>query len=120
MAELALLSLAEGFRTSNPPDIPSTVQCLLAVLNLRPATLRVAQINLQIAKLLLQHTTNQSDSTVIKGFLEKAVSFIWCKNTFELIFHYVTSSKILYQMIQHWRASDGKRLLSWHQHLTLL
>lgn len=74
MAELALLSLAEGFRTSNPPDIPSTVQCLLALLNLRPAQARFASTNLQIAKLLMQHT-NYSDSTVVKGYLEKAVSY---------------------------------------------
>lgn len=82
MAELALLSLAEGFRTSNPPDIPSTVQCLLAILNLRPiATLRVASTNLQIAKLLLQNAP-QSDSSIVKGFLEKAVSTILAHHCF--------------------------------------
>lgn len=119
MAELALLSLAEGFRTSNPPDIPATIQCLLAVLNLRPATLRVAQTNLQIAKLLLQNT-NQADSQVIKSFLEKAVS-IFPKETqraTDSIVIFVISYKILYPMIPSSLASGGKRLRFWHPHLT--
>lgn len=70
---LTLLTLAEGFRTAIPPDIPTTVQCLMAILNLPNNDPRVvARTHLQIGKLIYQHTTNID---VALDYLEKAVSF---------------------------------------------
>lgn len=70
---LTLLALAEGFRTAIPPDIPTTVQCLMAILNLPNNDPRVvARTHLQIGKLISQHTTNID---VALNYLEKAVSF---------------------------------------------
>lgn len=70
---LQLLSLAEGFRTCTPPDMQSTLQCLMAILNLPDLEtlppLYIARTNLQIAKLLSEHTT---DTEYTRGYLEKA------------------------------------------------
>lgn len=72
---LTLLALAEGFRTAVPPDIPTTVQCLMAILNLPNNDPRVvARTHLQIGKLIYQHTTNVE---VALDYLEKAVSGLW-------------------------------------------
>ena len=69
---IALLSMAEGFRTSQPPDMPSTLQCLMAILNLPGVTQRMmAKTHLQIGNLLLQ---NSSNFDLAKSHLEKAVS----------------------------------------------
>ena len=69
---LTLLTLAEGFRTAIPPDIPTTVQCLMAILNLPNNDPRViARTHLQIGKLICHHTTN---TDVALDYLEKAVS----------------------------------------------
>ena len=55
---VALLSFAEGFRTSQPPDLKSCLQCLLAALNLPISVRAMAKTHLQIANVLLNHTTN--------------------------------------------------------------
>lgn len=56
---LALVSMAEEFRTQNPPDIRNCLQCLYAVINIRvPFPAIEAKTHLQIGSLLLEHTTN--------------------------------------------------------------
>ena len=56
----ALLSLAEGFRTNDPPDMSSCMQCLIAILNLLPASSKyVAKTNLQLGKIILNHTADK-------------------------------------------------------------
>lgn len=68
---VALLSLAEGFRTSNPPDYQSTLQCLMAILNLHTLPRNMAKTHLQIGHLLLNHANNLD---LAQSYLEKAVS----------------------------------------------
>lgn len=55
---VALLSMAEGFRTSNPPDIKRSVQCLQAILNLPIDHYTMAKTHLQIGQLINKHATN--------------------------------------------------------------
>ncbi|XP_050721504.1 MAU2 chromatid cohesion factor homolog isoform X1 [Eriocheir sinensis] len=55
---LSLLALAERFRTQEPANIKSCVQCLQAVLTFRPPPKVEARTHLQLATLLTQHTTN--------------------------------------------------------------
>ncbi|RWS19466.1 MAU2 chromatid cohesion factor-like protein, partial [Leptotrombidium deliense] len=67
---LWLLSLAEGFRTSSPPDIQSCVQCLLAILNINPSPRNAAKTHLQLGNLFIQYTNN---SDIAQRHLENAV-----------------------------------------------
>ncbi|CAG9133956.1 hypothetical protein JYU34_014642 [Plutella xylostella] len=55
---ISLLGLAEHFRTSNPPDIKSCIQCLQAVLNFKPPQRVEARTHLQLGNILLTHTKN--------------------------------------------------------------
>lgn len=72
---LALVSLAEEFRTQNPPDIRNCVQCLFAVLNIRvPFPGIEAKTHLQIGSLLIEHSNNLEHA---KSHLKKAVIAIY-------------------------------------------
>lgn len=69
---LALVSMAEEFRTQKPPDIQNCVQCLFAILNLRvPFPAIEAKTHLQIGSLLIDHSNNLEHA---KSHLKKAVS----------------------------------------------
>ena len=69
---LTLVSLAEEFRTMKPvPDIRNTVQCLMAIINLRvPFPAIEAKTHLQIGSLLLEHT---NELEMARTHLKKAV-----------------------------------------------
>jgi MAternally-affected-uncoordination protein len=69
---LALMSMAEEFRTQTPPDIRSCVQCLFAVLNLGSHPAIEAKTHLQLGNILLENTSNLDRS---QSHLEKAVQF---------------------------------------------
>lgn len=66
---VALLSLAEGFRTTQPPDMESCLQCLLAILNIHTHPRNIAKTHLQIGHLFLLHTSNLD---LAQNHLEKA------------------------------------------------
>ncbi|XP_055694674.1 MAU2 chromatid cohesion factor homolog [Lutzomyia longipalpis] len=55
---ISLLGLAEYFRTSNPPEIRKSIQCLQALNSLHPPQKVEARTNLQIGQLLMAHTSN--------------------------------------------------------------
>lgn len=79
---VALLSLAEGFRTSQPPDIRSCCQCLLAVLNLNNVyPLILGKTHLQLGYLIMNNTSNHE--IAFKQF-ESAVSSLF----YSLLFKY--------------------------------
>ncbi len=68
---LALVSMAEEFRTQNPPDIRNCVHCLYGVLNLQvPYPAIEAKTNLQIGSLLIEYSSNMEKA---KGHLKHAV-----------------------------------------------
>ncbi|KAI1301325.1 MAU2 chromatid cohesion factor -like protein [Halotydeus destructor] len=66
---VALLSLAEGFRTCQPPDMQSALQCLIAVINLPVPHKDLAQANLHIGRILFNCTSNYD---IAQSHLEKA------------------------------------------------
>ena len=75
---LALVSMAEEFRTQNPPDIRNCVQCLFAILNLQvPYQAIEAKTHLQIGSLLIEHTNNLDHA---KSHLKKAVFLSFLKS----------------------------------------
>ncbi|CAL4161622.1 unnamed protein product, partial [Meganyctiphanes norvegica] len=55
---LSLLALAECFRTQDPSNIKACIQCLHAVLTLKPPPKVEARTHLQLANLLTQYTKN--------------------------------------------------------------
>ncbi|CAG2103896.1 unnamed protein product [Medioppia subpectinata] len=66
---LALMSMAEEFRTQTPPDMRSCVQCLLASLNVSTHPAIEAKTHLHLGNILLHFTTNLDKS---QSHLEKA------------------------------------------------
>lgn len=68
---VALLSMAEGFRCQAPPDIQSSLQCLMAILNLPTHPRIVAKTHLQIGNLIMQHTLNLD---IAHKYIEEAVN----------------------------------------------
>lgn len=72
---ISLLGLAEHFRTSNPPDIKSCIQCLQAVFNFKPPQRVEARTHLQLGNILLTHTKNID---LARTHLEQSVSFFYC------------------------------------------
>jgi len=66
---LALLSFAEGFRTSTPADLKSCLQCLIAAINLPIDIRSMVKTHNQIVKILLYNTDN---ITVAQSYCEKA------------------------------------------------
>ncbi|KAG9510231.1 MAU2 chromatid cohesion factor-like protein, partial [Fragariocoptes setiger] len=61
---VALLNLAEEFRTKQPPDLKSSLQCLMAVLNLPVYDRIAAKTNLQIGNLIYHHSTDPNNAQV--------------------------------------------------------
>ena len=55
---LALLGLAENFRTSTPPNIRHCIHCLKAIFTLKPPPRVEARTHLQLGTILLRHTKN--------------------------------------------------------------
>jgi len=55
---LSLLALAECFRTQEPSNIKACIQCLHAVITLKPPPKVEARTHLQLANLLIQYTKN--------------------------------------------------------------
>ena len=55
---LSLLALAERFRTEEPANIKSCVQCLQAVLTFQPPPKVEARTHLQLGNLFVQYTNN--------------------------------------------------------------
>ena len=68
---LALLGLAENFRTSTPPNIRLCIQCLQAVFTFKPPPKVEARTYLQLGNILLTHTKNIQ---IARQNLEQAVS----------------------------------------------
>ncbi|UYV72584.1 MAU2 [Cordylochernes scorpioides] len=64
----ALLTLAEEFRTTNPPNIMACIQCLEAVFNLKTTPRIEARTHLQLGNILLQYTNN---TELAQSHLEK-------------------------------------------------
>lgn len=77
---LSLLGLAENFRTFNPPNIKSCIQCLQAVFNFRPPPRVEARTHLQLGNILLTHTKNIE---LARSHLEKAWRLSQNINTFD-------------------------------------
>ena len=70
---LSLLGLAENFRTSNPPNIKSCIQCLQAVFHFKPPQRVEARTHLQLGNILLTHTKNID---LARYHLDQAVSLL--------------------------------------------
>ncbi|KAK8754548.1 hypothetical protein OTU49_016680 [Cherax quadricarinatus] len=66
---LSLLALAEMFRTQEPANIKSCLQCLQAVLTFRPPPKVEARTHLQLANLLIHYTNN---TELARDHLEQA------------------------------------------------
>uniref|UniRef100_A0A336N1N3 MAU2 chromatid cohesion factor homolog n=1 Tax=Culicoides sonorensis TaxID=179676 RepID=A0A336N1N3_CULSO len=65
---VALLGLAEYFRTSNPPNIRHAIQCLQALFTFQPPLKMEARTHFQLAQILMNYTKNID---MAKGHLEK-------------------------------------------------
>ncbi|KAK7073246.1 mau2 chromatid cohesion factor [Halocaridina rubra] len=66
---LSLLALAERFRTQEPANIKACLQCLQAVLHVRPTPKVEGRTHLQLANMLIQYTHN---SQLARDHLEQA------------------------------------------------
>ncbi|XP_077514835.1 mau2 sister chromatid cohesion factor [Amblyomma americanum] len=66
---LALLGLAEEFRTMSPPSMKNCIRCLLAVFQLNPAPRVAALTHLQLGQNLMLYTNN---ADLAQSHLEKA------------------------------------------------
>lgn len=65
----ALLNLAQEFRTKQPPDLKSCMQCLLAILNLPVSPHVIAKTNYHLGSLIYNYTY---DTNIAQTYLEKA------------------------------------------------
>uniref|UniRef100_A0A6G1SNG0 Cohesin loading complex subunit SCC4 homolog n=1 Tax=Aceria tosichella TaxID=561515 RepID=A0A6G1SNG0_9ACAR len=65
----ALLKLAEEFRTKQPPDLKSCMQCLHAILNLPVSPYVIARTNYHLGYLIHKYTY---DTNIAQTYLEKA------------------------------------------------
>uniref|UniRef100_A0A2C9JSS8 MAU2 chromatid cohesion factor homolog n=1 Tax=Biomphalaria glabrata TaxID=6526 RepID=A0A2C9JSS8_BIOGL len=66
---VALLGLAEHFRTSNPPNIRLCIHCLQSILNFKPPPHIESRTHLQLGNILLTHAKNVD---IAKAHLEQA------------------------------------------------
>lgn len=71
---VALLGLAEHFRTSNPPDVRLCVHCLQTVFNFKPPLYIEARTHLQIGTVLLSSSTHSKNLDLALSHLDRAVS----------------------------------------------
>lgn len=65
----SLLILAEEFRTKQPPDLKSCMQCLHAILNLPVSPYVIAKTNYHLGSLIHKYTF---DANIAQTYLEKA------------------------------------------------
>ena len=70
---IALLGLAETFRSSNPPKIKQCIHCLQSVFQFQPPPAIQARTHLQLGRLIHLHAENIDLS---RTHLEKAVRSI--------------------------------------------
>ncbi|GFO22972.1 mau2 chromatid cohesion factor homolog [Plakobranchus ocellatus] len=70
---VALLGLAEHFRTSNPPNIRLCIHCLQSIFNFNPPPHIEARTHLQLGNILLSYAKN---TDIARSHLEKAISHI--------------------------------------------
>lgn len=89
---ISLLGLAEHFRTSNPPDIKSCIQCLQAVFNFKPPQRVEARTHLQLGNILLTHTKNID---LARTHLEQSVSFLLFNTSFKQISRCILVSPVI-------------------------
>lgn len=71
MCYISLLGLGEHFRTSNPPNIKKSIQCLQALFTFKPPAKVEARTHLQLGQILITHTTNID---MARNHLEQAVT----------------------------------------------
>ena len=96
---LALLSFAEGFRTTTPPDLKSCLQCLLAAVSLPIDVRSLLKTHLQIIKLVLNNTDN---ILVAQSHCEKAVKkiiYLFKKKIVFKILDFITLIDLLFHTI---------------------
>ncbi|CAL8131426.1 unnamed protein product [Orchesella dallaii] len=92
---LALLGLAEYFRTCSPPNIKCCIQCLQAVFNFKPPQRVEARTHLQLGTILLNHTKNIDLS---RTHLEQAWQLSQTINNFdEVKFEVASTLSTLYE-----------------------
>ncbi|ODN05016.1 MAU2 chromatid cohesion factor [Orchesella cincta] len=104
---LALLGLAEYFRTCSPPNIKCCIQCLQAVFNFKPPQRVEARTHLQLGTILLNHTKNIDLS---RTHLEQAWQLSQTINNFdEVKFEVASTLSTLYE--QQSQANLSKPLL---------
>ncbi|CAL1526010.1 unnamed protein product [Lymnaea stagnalis] len=70
---VALLGLAEYFRTSNPPNIRLCIHCLQSIFNFKPPPHIEARTHLQLGNILLTHAKN---TDIARTHLEQAIPHI--------------------------------------------
>lgn len=68
---IALLGLAEYFRTSSPPNIKKCIQSLQALFTFKPPLKVEARTHLQMGQVLMAYTKN---TDLARSHLEQAVS----------------------------------------------
>lgn len=101
---LSLLGLAESFRTSNPPNIKSCIQCLQAVFNFKPPPRVEARTHLQLGNILLTHTKNIE---LARSHLEKAVSLYFLNST--------ASALLFCYLSRPFRTQKHTKILTFHR-----
>ena len=67
---IALLGVAESFRTATPPDIKRCIHCLQAIFTFKPSAEIEARTHLQLGTILLHHTKNMDLAT---AYLQNSV-----------------------------------------------
>ena len=80
---IALLGIAESFRTATPPNIKHCIHCLQAIFTFKPPAAIEARTHLQLGTVLLNHTKNFDLAT---AHLQNAVS-IFCERCFHTYVH---------------------------------
>lgn len=95
---LALLGLAEEFRTMNPPNIRNCIQCLLAIFNLKQPPKIEARTHLQLGNILLQYTKN---TDLAQSHLEKAVRTTFSASFFKLECEHLVFPHLRYVVYYH-------------------
>lgn len=93
---VALLGLAENFRTSNPPNIKLCIHCLQSILTLHLAPKTEARTRVQLGNILLAHTKNID---LAKSNLEKAVIHICIFVIFYILYIMPAKGDTIVQLI---------------------
>lgn len=94
---LALMGLAEEFRTMNPPNMRSCVKCLMAIFQLNPIPPVELQVRFHLGTILLTYTNNVD---VAQEHLEKAFYIIMqrtAEDNSDVKFHVANSLADIYE-----------------------